>query len=155
MQSAPAAYQLDPPGAGASYQQDDGMAALPPLGGDEDSLLLDCNDIDVNALTVSVTDDDAAVVLQGSSSLTPTEAKTYLEVESVGCRDPRIFEYNQCVQASSCMGVCSLNSVTVSDTMGTETLTAGAAPAATRQQGQEEAGAPGAHAPGEAAAGAA
>jgi hypothetical protein len=84
------------------------------------------DDIDVNALTVSITDDDAAVVLQRSSSLTPTEAKTFLEVESAGCRDPTITEYNKCIKASSCMGACVENSYTVSDTMGTETLVAGA-----------------------------
>lgn len=70
------------------------------------------DDIDVNALTVSITDDDAAVVLQGSASLTPTEATTYggtgaLGIESAGCSDPRKAEYNECIQSSACYGACA------------------------------------------------
>ena len=93
------------------------------------------DDIDVNALTVSITDDDSAVVLQDSAVLTPTETKTYepgkvttgrsLGVESAGCSDPSKTEYNLCTKASSCYGHCATPVVSGDDDLVMNALATG------------------------------
>ena len=83
------------------------------------------DDIDVNSLTVSVTDNDAAVVLETTNSLTPTELGTYgapstltvmaangqAAAHSTGCSDPQHKDYNRCLAAKSCQGVCDDNAI--------------------------------------------
>jgi hypothetical protein len=83
------------------------------------------DDIDVNSLTVSITDNDAAVVLETTNSLTPTELGTYgapsalsvmaanavAAAHSTGCSDPQHKDYNRCLAASSCQGVCDDNGI--------------------------------------------
>jgi len=78
------------------------------------------DDIDVNSLTVSITDNDAAVVLETTNSLTPTELGAYgaasttsvmaanavAAAHSTGCSDPQHKDYNKCLAAKSCTGPC-------------------------------------------------
>jgi len=91
------------------------------------------DDIDVNSLTVSITDNDAAVVLETKNSLTPTELGTYgapsdtavmaanavAAAHSTGCSDPQHKDYNKCLAAKSCSGPCD------DDAIGAVAATAG------------------------------
>jgi hypothetical protein len=100
------------------------------------------DDIDVNSLTVSITDNDAAVVLEMSNSLTPTELGAYgaasttsvmaanavAAAHSTGCTDPKHKDYNKCLAAKSCTGPCDDDAIgavaaTAGGALGTYTLT--------------------------------